>query len=156
MPLPFQPKYETNTRQGNIPLFSGSEQRRTSQLKQPSKPAVDQSFDLDDILQGRSIQPQQPTKPFHALAPAKNSASSSRKDSGISDWFHNDHGTSKTHTQKVTTNAMNKPAINLNPDDFFSSRDQNENKAPFATTKASAKQYYLGSSRYKPGKNFCF
>jgi len=164
--LPSLSKYDTNTsdnRKGNIPLFSNtnvnSEPRRTSILKQPPKPSVDQSFDIDAILQGRSIHPQQqqPKQPFnHHVGPAKNSASS-RKDSDLSDWLNDDHMTTKTHTQKVTTNALGKPAIGLNPDDFFSNtnnnRDQNETKPPFSTTKTSAKQYYLGSSRYKPGMN---
>lgn len=152
------PKYDSDNRKGNMPLFSHNEQRRTTNIKQSTNSSVDQSLDIDAILQGRSIQPQQPPKHFHSMGPAKNSASSSsRKDSELSDWLNDDHLTSKTHTQKVTTNVMSKPAINLNPDDFFSSQDQNENKPPVSTTKASAKQYYMGNSRYKPGKNFfCF
>jgi hypothetical protein len=166
LPLPSLSKYDTNTsdnRKGNIPLFSNtninSEQpRRTSILKQPPKPSVDQSFDIDAILQGRSIHPQQQSKqPFHHhVGPTKNSASS-RKDSDPSDWLNDDHITTKTHTQKVTTNIVGKPAIGLNPDEFFSNtnnnRDQNEIKPPFSTTKTSAKQYYMTSSRYKPGMN---
>jgi hypothetical protein len=148
---PKLPKYEPDSRKGNLPLFANTEQRRTTNFKQPTKSSVDQSFDIDAILQGRSIQPQQPSKPFHSIGPAKNSASS-RKDSGLSDWLNDDHLTNKTHTQKVNTNMMSKPAMNLNPDDFFSSQDQNENKPPVSTTKASAKQYYMGNSRYKPGK----
>jgi hypothetical protein len=158
-PLPSLSKYDTDNRKGNIPLFS--EQRRTSNLKQPPKPSIDQSFDIDTILQGRSILPQQPPqKLFHPMAPAKNSVPSPRKDSGISDWLTDDYVTTKTNTQKVTTNVSGKPAIGLNPDDFFfntnNNRDQNENRAPFSTTKTSAKQYYLGNSRYKPGKIFLF
>jgi hypothetical protein len=167
LPLPSLSKYDStpsDNRKGNIPLFSNSnlnsEPRRTSILKQPPKPSsVEQSFDIDAILQGRAIQPQQSSKHFHPIAPAKNSASS-RKDSDISDWLNDDHITTKTHTQKLTTNVLGKPAINLNPDDFFSNsnnnRDQNETKPPFSTTKTSAKQYYLGNSRYKPGKIWFF
>ena len=148
-----------DNRKGNIPVFSStnpnSEQRRTSILKQPHKSSVDQSFDIDAFLQGRPIQPQQPSKPPHSIAPAKNSAASSRRDS-LSDWLHDDRITTKTHAQKVTTNVVSKPAINLNPDDFFSNTNNNNNetKAPYSTTKTSAKQYYLGNSRYKPGKSF--
>ncbi|CAF1554320.1 unnamed protein product, partial [Adineta steineri] len=68
-------KYDTSiseNRKGNIPIFSNanihSEQRRTSILKQPPKPAVDQSFDIDAILQGRAIPPQAP-KALHPIAP---------------------------------------------------------------------------------------
>ncbi|CAF1243380.1 unnamed protein product [Adineta steineri] len=157
-------KYDTSiseNRKGNIPIFSNanihSEQRRTSILKQPPKPAVDQSFDIDAILQGRAIPPPpQAPKALHPIAPSKNSASSNRGDN-LADWLNDDHIISKTHTQKITTNKSNKPAIDLNPDDFFSNannnRDQNDMKAPFSTTKASAKQYYMGNSRYKPGIN---
>ena len=120
---------------------------------------MDQSFDIDAILQGRSIQPQQPSKLLHPMAPAKNAAlSSAKKDNDLSDWLNDDHLISKTHTQKVTTTVVNKPPIDFNPDDFFSNtnnnnREQNENKAPYPPTKTSAKQYYLGNSRYKPGIN---
>ena len=159
-------KYDTSisdNRKGNIPLFSNttmnSEQRRTSILKQQPKPVVEQSFDIDAILQGRAIQPQQPAKNLHPIAPAKNSASSTRGDS-LTDWLNDEYTTAKTHTQKITTNKSTKPAIELNPDDFFSNasnnRDHNETKAPFSTTKPSAKQYYMGNSRYKPGKRSRF
>ena len=153
IPLPTLPKYEVDNRKPNPPLFANTEQRRTTNYKPPAKSSVDQSFDIDAILQGRSIQPQQqPSKPLHSFGPAKNSASS-RKDSALSDWFNDDHSTNKTHTQKYSTNMMSKPAMNMNPDDFFSSQDQNENKPPVSNTKTSAKQYYLGNSRYKPGMN---
>jgi hypothetical protein len=146
----------SDNRKGNIPLFTNTnvntEQRRTSILKQPPKPAVDQSFDIDAILQGRSIQPQQPSKFFNQLAPAKNSASSGRRDSW--DWLNDDRTTTKTNTQKVTTHVTGKPAIDLNPDEFFSNASNNESRAPYSTTKTSAKQYYLGNARYKPGKTF--
>jgi len=56
--------------------------------------------------------------------------------------------------------APAKTTTHFDPDDFFgnsspknNSREQNENRAPYPTTKASAKQYYLGNSRYKPGVN---
>jgi hypothetical protein len=165
-PIPSLSKYDTpasDNRKGNIPLFSNSEQRRTSILKQPQpKPSFDQSFDIDAILQGRSIQPQQPSKFLNPIGPAKNSASSSRRDS-LSDWLNDERTTAtKAHPQKVTTttNVLSRPAIDLNPDDFFSNasnynnRDQSATKAPLSTTKTSAKQYYMGSSRYKPGKRF--
>jgi hypothetical protein len=148
----------SDNRKGNIPIFSNtnvnSEQRRTSILKQPPKPSIDQSFDIDAILQGRAIQP---SKPVHPIVPAKHSASSTGRDS-LTDWLNDEQITTKTQTQKITTNKSNKPTIDLNPDDFFSNasnnnRDQNEMKAPFSTTKPSAKQYYMGNARYKPGKS---
>jgi hypothetical protein len=157
LPLPSLSKYDSDNRKGNIPLFSNanmnSEQRRTTILKQPPKPSIDQSFDIDAILQGRAIQPQQPSKQhFHQITPTKNSALS-RKDADISDWLNDDNITTKTHTQKTSS----KPTIDLNPDDFFSNsnnnREQNETKPSFSTAKASAKQYYMGNSRYKPGIN---
>lgn len=152
---PKLPKYGIDTRKTNAPLFSSNEQHRTSAHKPVPKPSVKDSFDIDSILQGRSIQPQQPAKHSYTTVPAKNSASSVRKDSDLSDLFSNDYSSTKSHQPKVTTttNMKSKPALDLNPDDYFSSRDQNENKAPFSTTKTSAKQYYLGNSRYKPGKN---
>jgi hypothetical protein len=162
------PKHDSSVsdnRKGNIPNFSQPEQRKQSILKQPPKPSVDQSFDIDAILQGRSIQPQPPSKILHPIAPAKNAASATRRDS-LSDWLNDDRSTTKNYSnqqsnlfpQKVTTNILGKPAIDLNPDDFFSNtnnnRDQSATKAPFSTTKSSAKQYYLGNSRYNPGQNF--
>jgi hypothetical protein len=167
--LPMTNLFMADNRKGNVPNpnFSlASEQRRTSILKQPSKSsAVDQSFDLDAILQGRSLQPQQPSKILHPIAPSKNSASSVRRDS-LSDWLNEDRSTNKNttqpsniFTQKVTTNVLGKPAIDLNPDDYFSNtnnRDQSATRAPLSTTKTSAKQYYMGNSRYKPGKNSRF
>jgi hypothetical protein len=165
------PKHDlsvSDNRKGNIPNFSyATEQRRPSILKQPPKPSVDQSFDIDTILQGRSIQPQPPSKILHPIAPAKNSASSVRRDS-LSDWLNEDRATTKNYPnqpssnlfpQKVTTNMPGKPAIDLNPDDFFSNtnnRDQSAAKGPFSTTKTSAKQYYLGNSRYKPGPFYSY
>ena len=162
-------KYDSSfsdNRKGNIPKsnFSlGPEQRRPSILKQSPKPLVDQSLDIDAILQGRSIQPQHPSKGLHPIGPAKNSASSTEKDSLI-DWLNEDRTTTKNHSNqpsnlfphKITTNISNKPATNFDPDDFFSdtnNRDHSASKPPLSTTKSSAKQYYLGNSRYKPGKN---
>jgi hypothetical protein len=156
----------SDTRKGLIPNPNFSlltEQGRPSILKQPSKPFVEQSLDIDAILQGHSIQPQQSSKVLHPIAPAKNSAALGRRDS-LSDWLNEDRSNAKNHSiqpsnlfpQKVTTNASGKPAIDSNPDDFFSNthnRDQSATRAPLAATKPSAKQYYLGSSRYKPGKN---
>jgi hypothetical protein len=156
----------SNNPKGNIPNpnFSlATEQRRTSILKQTTKPPVEQSFDIDAILQGHSIQPQQSSKVSHPVAPTKNSASSIRRDS-LTDWLNDDRANTKNHptqplnlfSQKVTTNVSNKPAIDLDPDDFFSNtnnRDPSAAKASLSSTKASAKQYYLGNSRYKPGKN---
>jgi hypothetical protein len=158
------PKYDfsnSDNRKGNIPNpnFSlATEQRRISLLKQPAKPSVEQSFDIDAILHGRSIQPQQSSKVLHPIAPAKNSAVSTGGDS-LTDWLNEDRSTTKNQplnlfSQKVTTNVVGKSAIDLNPDDFFSNtnnRDQNETKASLATTKPSAKQYYMEKSRYKPG-----
>ncbi|CAF3012775.1 unnamed protein product [Rotaria sp. Silwood2] len=165
--VPSLPKYDITTsdnRKGVIPVFSksnmNSENRHASILKHPPKPAVDQSFDIDAILQGRSIQPSQSSKLAPPIAPAKDSSSSPRRDS-LSDWLYDDNLPKKTNTQKTTTNVIGKPPMRLNPDDFFSNtsnnninnRDQNETKAPFSTSKPSAKQYYLGNSRYKPGIN---
>jgi hypothetical protein len=161
------PKYDfsnSDNRKGNIPNpnFSlATEQRRISLLKQPVKPSVEQSFDIDTILQGHSIQPQQSSKGSQPAALAKTSAVSTGGDS-LTDWLNEDRSTTKNHpnqplnlfSQKVTTNVVGKPSLDLNPDDFFSNtnnQDQNTTKAPLATTKPSAKQYYLGNSRYKPG-----
>jgi hypothetical protein len=168
--LPAYPKYDysnSDNRKGNIPNPNFSfpnEPQRPSILKHPAKPTVEQSFDIDSILQGHAIQPQQSSKALHPIAPAKNSATPIRRDS-LTDWLNEDRSTTKNQAtqplnlfpQKVTTNVSGKPAIDLNPDDFFSNknnRDQSATKGPSATTKTSAKQYYLGSSRYKPGKNF--
>ncbi|UJR23395.1 hypothetical protein I4U23_026403 [Adineta vaga] len=157
-------KYDSSTsdnRKVNMPLFSNSnvntEQRRTSILKQPPKPAVDQSFDIDAILQGRAIQPQQPPSKLLQPISQTNHSSSSTGEESLVDWFSDDRIATKAHAQKATTNKSNKPNINLNPDDFFSNasnnRDQNETKPSFSTTKTTAKQYYMGNSRYKPGIN---
>lgn len=162
------PKYDfsnSDNRKGNIPNpnFSlSNEQHRTSILKQPTKTKVEQSFNLDAFLQGHSIQPQQqqPPKVSHPAAPAKNSASSVGRDS-LTDWLNEDRSTIKNHPaqplnlfpQKVTTNVQGKPVIDLNPDDFFSNSNNRDQSATKVTTKTSAKQYYLGNSRYKPGKD---
>jgi hypothetical protein len=164
------PKYDlsnSDNRKGNIPNpnFSfATEQHRTSILKQPSKPSVEQSFDIDAILHGHSMQPQQSSKVLHPIAPTKDSVSSARRDS-LTDWLNEDRSTTKNHPnqplnlfpQKVTTNVTGKPVIDLNSDEFFSNtnnRDQSGTKGTLTTTKPSAKQYYLGNTRYKPGKNF--
>lgn len=163
--LPKHDFLHADTRKAPVPNpnFSlASEQRRTTMLKQAAKPAVEQSFDIDAILQGHSVSTQQPTKTLQPVGPAKNSATSNRRDS-LTDWLNEDRSNAKNNSnqalnlfpQKVTTNVPNKPAIDLNVDDFFSNtnnRDQSANRAPLSTTKASAKQYYLGNSRYKPGK----
>jgi hypothetical protein len=146
----------SDNRKGNNPKSNFSlapEQHRTSILKKSPRPSVDQSLDIDAILQGRPIQPQQP---------AKKSASSTRRDSLI-DWLNEDRSTTKNSSfqpsnlfsHKVTTNLPTKSATNLDPDDFFSNtnnRDQSATNAPLSTTKPSAKQYYMENSRYKPGK----
>jgi len=135
------------------------EQRKPLVTKNMPKSTVEQSFDIDAILQGHSLQPHQhpSAKHSHPMAPAKNSASSTGKDS-LTDWLNEDRTTTKLasniFSQKVSTHASGKPPIDLNVDDFFSStnnRDHSATKAPFSTTKPSAKQYYLGNSRYKPG-----
>ena len=158
------PKHDfsiADTRKGPIPTSNYSlppEQRRPPILKQTTKPIVEQSFDIDAILHGHSIQPQPSAKGIHTLAPAKNSASSTRRDS-LTDWLNEDRTNSKQpvnlFSQKIATTVSSKPPIDLNPDDFFSNtnnRDQSANKAQFSATKSSAKQYYLGNSRYKPGE----
>ncbi|CAF0868036.1 unnamed protein product [Rotaria sordida] len=167
--VPSIPKYDTTTsdnRKGIIPIFSksniNSENRHGSHLKPSRKPSIDQSFDIDAILQGRSIQPPQPSKIIPPMAPIKDSVASPRRDS-LSDWLNDDSLIKKSNTQKTTTNVISKPPMRFNADDYFSNasnnnnnynnRDQNETKAPFLTTKPSAKQYYLGSTRYKPGIN---
>lgn len=162
--LPKTDFYNSDARKGHVPSSNFSlppEQRKPSILKNAPKSTVEQSFDIDAILQGHSIQPHQypSTKHAHPVAPAKNSASSTGKDS-LADWLYDDRTTTKPtsnlYSQKVSTNASSKPPIDLNVDDFFSStnnRDQSATKAPFSTTKPSAKHYYLGSSRYKPGIN---
>lgn len=165
-PLPKHDFSHSDTRKAPVPNpnFSlASEQRRTTMLKQATKPVVEQSFDIDSILQGHAVPTHQPTKTLQPLGPAKNSATSNRRDS-LTDWLNEDRSNAKNNSnqalnlfpQKVTTNVPSKPAIDLNVDDFFSNtnnRDQSATKAPLSTTKASAKQYYLGNSRYKPGKS---
>ena len=154
-------KYDSSSsdnRKPSIPLFSnsnvGAEQRRTSILKQPPKPAIDQSLDIEAILQGRAIQPQQPpSKLLQPIAPTNRSASST--EDSLVDWLNSDRVLAKAPAQKATTTKAN---INLNPDDFFSNasnnRNQNETKPPLSTTKTSAKEHYLRNSRYKPGKTY--
>lgn len=152
-----------DNRKGPIPNpnFSlSTESRRTTLIKQPVKSSVEQSFDIDSILQGRSIQPH-PSKNLHPAAPInKNSANSSPRRDSLTDWLNEDRSTNKNHPsqalslfpQKVATNASSKPAIELNSDDFFSNTNNRDTSATKVTTKTSAKQYYLGNSRYKPGK----
>ena len=164
------PKHDfsiSDTRKGLVQNSNFSlhpEPSRPSILKQPTKPPIDESLDIDAILRGHSIQPQQAPKPSHPMAPAKNSATSVRRDS-LTEWLNEDRPNAKNNStqqlsnlfpQKITTNALGKPAIDSNLDDLFSNtnnRDQSATRAPFATTKPSAKQYYLGNTRYKPGKN---
>ncbi|CAF1489671.1 unnamed protein product [Adineta steineri] len=163
-----QKKYESSfvdNRKGNISkpnLSHIPEQHRTSNFKESAKPAVDQSFDIDAILQGRSIQPQQTGKGLlNPIGPSKNSASSATRRDSLTDWLNEDRSTTKNQSSnlfsnKITTNVSTKPTTHLDPDDFFSnthSRDQSATRAPQSTTKSSAKQYYLGNSRYKPGIN---
>lgn len=162
------PKNESSVsdnRKVNIPnpqFPVASEQTRPSILKPQFKPAVDQSFDIDAILQGRSNQHSKPAETKRHLQPAKNSATSSRRDS-LSDWLNDDRAKPVKYSPrqplvspgKIKTNVQGKPAIDLNPDDFFSNmntRDQSATKAQASTTKPSASNYYLGNSRYKPGK----
>ena len=152
----------SDNRKGDIPIVSNvninSDSRHPSILKQPPKPSADQSFDIDAMLQGRSMQPKQQTK--HLIAPTKNSASSSRRDS-ISDWFTNDRTTMKEQMQKPASNKAGKPIFDFSADEFFSNasnnrnREQNEITAPFSTTKSPAKRFYQDIARYKPGKSSC-
>ena len=165
VPVPALSKYDSNpidTRKGNIPQYSQaepkSEARQTSNYKQPPKPSFEQSFDIDAILQGRNIQPQ-PSKFLQPIGPSKNNVSSPRRDS-LSDWLSDDASANiKAPPAKVTStkaNLFGRPTLDANPDDFFAnasnSRDHSASKAPFSMNKPSAKQYYLGSSRYKPGR----
>jgi hypothetical protein len=163
LPVPTVSKYDTTSsdhRKANPPLFSHPDQSRGSILKKPPQPAVDQSFDIDAILQGRSMQAQKhpSSKLLFPAAPTRQSPSSPRRDS-TSDWLSDEPFGSKAPTQKVTTTtlAYNKPVFNMDPDDFFSNtnhnRDFSATKAPMSTTKTSARQYYLGNARYKPGVN---
>ena len=170
LPIPILPSFQKldsmGTDQRKVPIPNPSfshptDQRRPSILKQPVKPSVEQSFDIDAILQGRSVQPQQAAKgSSYPIGPAKNSATPSRRDS-LSDWFNEERSTGRNASQapnlfssKVSTNMGGRPSIDFNPDDLFSdSRDQSATRHPVSTTKASAKQYYMGNSRYKPGVN---
>ncbi|CAF4362200.1 unnamed protein product [Rotaria magnacalcarata] len=163
LPAPPLPKFDTkplDNRKGNNSLFPSSSnypENRSSNLKQPPKAAVDQSLDIDAILQGRSMQPQQSSKFMPSLPPAKDFSASPRRDS-LPDWLNDEVLAKKTNPSKVPTNVISKPPMRLNQDEFFSNtnnnnRDQNETKPPFSTSKPSAKQYYLGNSRYKPGIN---
>ena len=165
--LPTLPKFDftsNDQRRGPIanPTYSHqSEQRRPSILKQPTKSSTEQSFDIDTILQGRSTQQVAKGSGLLPLGPAKNSASSQRRDS-LSDWLKEDRVATKNPSHasnlfpsKVATNAGSKPSLDFNPDDLFSdspARDHSATKLP--TTKTSAKQYYMGNSRYKPGRWF--
>ncbi|CAF1009971.1 unnamed protein product [Rotaria sordida] len=157
----------SDNQKGHIPNPNFSfptDQRRTLNIRRPSKISIDQSLDIDDILHGRSNQSQQPSYFKPSIQPVKNSPSSKRKDS-LSDLLNQDQKlTTKNYPaqlsnivpQKITTNVHGKPIINLNPDDFFSNtnnRDQSPRRASITTTKTSASHYYLGSSRYKPGIN---
>ncbi|CAF3829166.1 unnamed protein product, partial [Adineta steineri] len=134
-----QKKYESSfvdNRKGNLSkpnLSHIPEQHRTSNFKESSKPAVDQSFDIDAILQGRSIQPQQSGKSLlNPIGPSKNSASSATRRDSLTDWLNEDRSTTKNQSSnlfsnKLTTNVSTKPTTHLDPDDFFSnthSRDQ--------------------------------
>lgn len=153
------PKFDTKpfeNRKANNNLFPSSNnysENRPSNFKQPPKPSIDQSFDIDAILQGRSVQPQQPSKFMPHIGTKKDFPVSPRRDS-LDEWLHDE---SLLNKQKLTTNVPSKQPLRLNVDEYFSNtnnnRDQNEMKPPFSTTKPSAKQYYLGNSRYKPGKN---
>ncbi|CAF1426572.1 unnamed protein product [Adineta ricciae] len=155
-----QTKYDapsSDSRQGyqHKPNFSyGSQPHRVPPFK-PPKAVVEQSFDFDDILKGHSIQPQQASKGLRPNVPAKNSASSIRRDS-LTEWLNDDRLTTKTHTNQPSNIFSNKPAARSDLDDLFSdthTRDHSASKAPLSITKTSAKQYYLGNSRYKPGIN---
>lgn len=143
------------------PSFSfPSEQRRPSILKS-NKASTEQSIDFDSIFQNTVTQPQQPSKGVFSLAPAKNSTSAHRRDSLI-DLLSNDRIASNkipqlpnTFSGKVSTVTTGKQPLNLNSDDFFAdstNRDTSATKQNSLMTKTSAKQYYIGNSRYKPGK----
>ena len=164
--LPTLPKYDysnSDQRKGPLgnPTFSlHTEHRRPSILKQTTKPSTEQSVDIDAILQGRPTQ-QASKGPSLAIGPAKNSASSQRRDS-LSDWLKEERFATKNPSHasnlfggKVSTHVGAKPSLDFNPDDLFSestTRDQSATKNATRPTKTSAKQYYMGSSRYKPGK----
>ncbi|CAF2104949.1 unnamed protein product [Rotaria magnacalcarata] len=160
----------SDNRKGNIPNshFSlGHDQYRPSILKQPLKPTVEQSYDIDDILHGHAHQLHKSSESKHPTHQTKVSAVSSKRES-LSDWFDEDRTkpTKPSPTQpsllfqpKVKANVRDKPAIGMNVDDFFSNtstRDQSATKSPLSTTIPSASQYYLGSTRYKPGKILTF
>ncbi|CAM2702789.1 unnamed protein product [Rotaria socialis] len=157
----------SDNRKGNIPNSHFSlahDQYRPSILKQPLKPAVEKSFDIDSILHGHAHQLHKPSEYKHPIHQTKTSGVSARRDS-LSDWFNEDRTkpTEYSPTQpsllfqpKVKTNVRGKPVIDMNLDDLFSNkstRDQSATKSPLSTTKSSASHYYLGNSRYKPGIN---
>ena len=143
----------------NFPF--ATDQRRSSIVKAQTKPANNQPIDIDAILQGASTQTGSSSKASHPIAPVKSSGSSTGKDN-LWDWSADDRLTTKSSNQssnsfthKVSTNAGSKPAIDVKADDLFfntNHRDKGATNAPFSTNKPSATQYYLGSSRYKPGK----
>ena len=165
--LPTLPKYDYSHNDqhkgspGNPTVGLHTEHRRPSILKQTTKPSADQSFDFDVMLSGRSTQQQGTKGVTLPIGPAKNSASSQRRDS-LSDWLKEDRSPAKNPSNasnlfggKVSTHVGTKGPLGFNPDDLFSdfpTRDQSATKNQSRPSKASAKQYYMGSSRYKPGK----
>ena len=148
IPVTFKNDSSTSDRgsgsQANASFPFNTGQRRPSIVKAQTKPSSNQPLDIDAILQGSS----------------KQTGSSAAKDS-LWDWSADDRKTAKSSNQpsnsfthKVSTNAGSKPAIDVKADDLFfntNHRDQGATNAPFAPNKASATQYYMGTSRYKPG-----
>lgn len=164
------PKIETNNvsgmRKPPMPLFSdfnsNFEPKRASNVRGPAKTILEDSLGIDEILNGRSNQPTQPERALKPVAPTRNPILSPRK-TDYSDIFSDEpSGMSKgNYGQRYgptegKNNPLGKGIVNLNPDDYFSTasnnnRESSATKPPHSTSKQTAKQYYLNSSRYKPG-----
>jgi hypothetical protein len=140
---------------------SKGEPRRAVVTKQAPLPAIDQSVDIDAILQGRAY-PQVSSKPLQPTqVDMKTRAVVSKRDDS-SNWLDDIVQTPPTRdiTPKYNTRdkLWQKPTVDQNIDDFFSNASNNRDpitaKPPLSSTKSMAKQYYLGNTRYKPGV-FC-
>ena len=167
-PVTNQSKLQSNipsaSHKGNQSLFSNfdanPESKRPSILKQPPKPKVEDSFDIDAILYGRSIHPP-PGNFLKAAATHKNAVVSPRKPD-FPDWLSDDGSftgneiTRKKSPMMMKDNPLAKPITHLNPDDFFANasnnRESSATKPPYSTSKPSARDHYLGKVRYKPGE----
>lgn len=154
-------KYDSpplDDRRGYLPKqnFSyATDAHRPVVSKPTSKAPMDPSFDLDELLQGAS---NHSTKGAPLVRPAKNSATSMRRDS-LTEWLNDERLTTKPPSNQPLNLLPAKRQAKVDLDDLFAdsnARNPSASRAPLSTTKSSAKQYYLDNSRYKPGKGFVF